>query len=305
MRKERSVMVEDRLKQRNWGKGIPKYKESDLMTKEEIHGFGVEIIANYLTKKGYKIHDYNPRFGSYPSIVAENEKKVITVAVKTSVAPQMPTFELTDKFGLIGYCNGYNTIPCFALVGIGSIDEERFDKSLALVGDEYYVNFNGLEYISKELPKVGTEEYKAFVMQFIGGYLRTENYDAVKEYISNKCVINNEIDKTEKKENAVEYLINKFKKQPVISHCVIVSVGNYKTLNVAKLQVEGYSDGEPGKIRLLQKPDEIGLLLVTKEPLFNNDNPEIVFNASFDKNGIINKIQIIDSRLYEFKPFFL
>ena len=294
--------MEDRLKPRDWGNGIPKYKESDLMTDEEIHDFGIEIVANFLTKEGYKIHVYNPRLGSYPSIVAENEKEVIAVAVKTSIAPQMPEFKIIDKYGLIGYCNSYNTTPCFASVGIGSTDGERFEKSLALVGDSYYANFKGLEYISKDLPKVGTEEYKAFVMQFIGGYLRSENYEAIKEYISDECIINNEIDKTETKKNAFQYLVNNFKEQPVISHCVIISVGNYKLINVAKLHIEGYSDGEPGTVKILQKPDEIGLLLVTKNPLFENDDPGIVFNVEFDNKGKINKIEIVDPRFYEFKP---
>lgn len=40
-----------------------------------------------------------------------------------------------------------DAVPCFASVGFGSTDAERFDASLALRGDGYYANFTGLEVL--------------------------------------------------------------------------------------------------------------------------------------------------------------
>lgn len=295
--------MEDRLNPRDWGKGIPEYKESDLMTPEEIHDFGVEIVASSLDKDGYKIHNYNPRLGSYPSIIAEKDNKVIAVVVMADVAPNIPQMRLTDKFGILGFCDGYDTIPCFAPVSIGSTDGERFDKSLALIGDGYYARYEGLQYISKELPKVGTEEYEAFVMQFIGGYLRAGNYDAVKEYIDDKCQIKNEINDDEVKEKALNYFINLFSKQPIISHCIIKSVGKYKTIK-AEVKIEGHDEFEqPNTVKILQTPNKIGLLVVTKDSVFDNGDTGLVLNPTFSDKGKIINIEIIDPRLYGFEAY--
>jgi hypothetical protein len=128
-------MKDDRLNPRDWGKGIPDYTGEDLMTEEEIHSFGVEIVAGQLQKDGYKIIHFNPILGSYPSIIAEDDKEALAIIVSCDIAPKKPKLKLTDKFGIIGYCNGYPTKPCFASISIGSSDPIRFEKSLALVGD--------------------------------------------------------------------------------------------------------------------------------------------------------------------------
>lgn len=293
--------MENRQMPREWGNGIPKYEAKDLMTKEEIHSFGVEIVAGQLQQEGYKIHIYNPRYGSYPSIVAENKDEVIAVVVMTDIAPKQPGLKLTDKFGIIGYCDGYPTKPAFASVSIGSTDGERFNKSLALIGDGYYAKYTGIEYISKEMPKIGSEEYKAFVMQFVGGYLRACNFEAVAEYISKECKIKNSITKEEINTDAIGYIEKIFKNHKATSHCVIKSVGNVKTLNVQKLYVKDYSNGEPGTVKIMQEADKIGLLVVTETQAFDIDDLGIIFNTDFDEFGKINKIELIDPRLYEFK----
>ena len=273
------------------------------MTKEEIHNFAVQIVAGELQESGYEIHAFNPVLGSYPSVIAENNEEVIAIIVSGAVAPKIPKLKLTDKFGIIGLCDGYPTKPCFASVGIGSADVERFDKSLALIGDKYLIRYTGLEYIDKKLPEINSEEYKLFVMQFIGGYLRANNYEAVKEYIANECIIDNSISKEKIEGDAIEYFKNIFERIPITSHCVIKSIGNVKTLNVQKLHVEGYSDGKPGIVKILQEADKIGLLIVTESPVFDYDDNGIIFNVDFDKKGKINKIELIDPRLYEFEAY--
>ena len=122
--------MDDRLKPREWGKGIPKYTDNELMTEEEIHHFSVQVVAGQLQEEGYTIHAFNPVLGSFPSVIAENDKEVVAVVVNGAVAPETPKLKLTDKFGIIGYSNGYPTKPCYASVSIGSADPERFEKSL-------------------------------------------------------------------------------------------------------------------------------------------------------------------------------
>lgn len=295
--------MDDRLKPREWGKGIPKYTDNELMTEEEIHHFSVQVVAGQLQEEGYTIHAFNPVLGSFPSVIAENDKEVVAVVVNGAVAPETPKLKLTDKFGIIGYSNGYPTKPCYASVSIGSADPERFEKSLALIGDGYLVRYTGIEYIDKKLPEVGTDEYKLFVMQFTGGYLRAKNYDAVKEYIADDCIIENSISKEKIETEALEYLKSTFEKNEVTSHCTIKSVGNVKTLNVEKLYVKDHSDGKPGVVKILQDADKIGLLIVTETPAFDYDDNGIIFNVDFNKEGKINHIELIDPRLYEFEAY--
>ncbi|MBR5662779.1 MAG: hypothetical protein IKX00_03915 [Bacilli bacterium] len=295
--------MDDRLKPRDWGKGIPKYKESEIMTKEEVHDFGCEIVARTLDKDGYKILEYNPRYGSYPSIVAKNDKEVVAVAVKTDIAPKMPEFDFSERSGIIGFCDGFETKPCIAAVGIGSTDGERFNKGLALIGDGYYANFKGLEYLSKELPKVGTEKYEAYVMQVIGGYLRANNYDVVKEYILDNCKIDNEISDKKIEDNVIKYFKKIFSEQPIIGHCIIKSVGNFKTVEAAGVIIKGEKKEGPSTIKVMQEPNKIGLLLITKDSLFNNGDNGLVLSPKFDKNGKIESIKMIDPRLYGFEAY--
>ena len=35
----------------DWGEGLLNYSIKDLMTKEEVHYFGIEVIGGYLNKK--------------------------------------------------------------------------------------------------------------------------------------------------------------------------------------------------------------------------------------------------------------
>lgn len=295
--------MEDRLEPRDWGEGIPKYKETDLMTPEDIHDFGVEVVAGCLKRDGYKILEYNPTYGVFPSIVAENEDEVVAVIVQSDIAPNIPKLKLTDKFGIMGYCTGFSTKPCFASVSFGSVDPERFDKSIALIGDGFHARFTGLEYISKELPKKGTTDYQVFTLNFVGAYLRSKNYDAVYEFISDDCDINNSISKENIKKHGKDYLKKIFNGRDITSHCVIKSVGIMKTIQVQKLYVEGHSDGKPGTVKIMQDPDRIGLLLVTDIPLFGNNDPGLIFNVDYNSKGKICNINIIDPRLYSFEAY--
>lgn len=295
--------MNERNKTKDWGKGIPNYDETDLMTKEEIHDFGVEIVAGQLYKEGYKIHIYNPTYGSFPSIVAENENEVVAVAVLTDIAKKQPILRMTDKFGILGYCDGFPTKPCFASVSIGSTDPERFEKEIALRGDGFYANYTGLEYLSKELPEVNSEEYKAFVMQYLGGYLRAGNFEAIEDYIADDCIIENSLNKKVIEEKTINFIKNTFSKNRVINHCVIKSVGDIKNIKVDKLYVKGNIEGENVNVKLLQESDKIGLLIKTQNDEFNIGDNGIIFNVDFNVKGKINKIEFIDPRLYSFNAY--
>lgn len=140
-------------------------------------------------------------------------------------------------------------------------------------------------------------------MNFVGAYLRSKNYDAVYEFISDDCDINNSISKENIKKHGKDYLKKIFNGRDITSHCVIKSVGIMKTIQVQKLYVEGHSDGKPGTVKIMQDPDRIGLLLVTDIPLFGNNDPGLIFNVDYNSKGKICNINIIDPRLYSFEAY--
>lgn len=145
-------VMEDNIRRgikKDWGKGIPIYTERDLMTKEEIHDFALEVIFGILKNDGYEILHMNRDYGVNPSYVCEKEGKKYAIHLSSDIAPNHPTLSSTDKNQLIKYCDLHDLNPVFCPVSFGAIDAERFDKGIALVGDGYYCNFKGFEFIEK------------------------------------------------------------------------------------------------------------------------------------------------------------
>ena len=72
---------------------------------------------------------------------------------------------MQNKFDMIKFERRFKAIPLFASVGIGSTDADRFDKSLALIGDGYYANFVGFENVLvDDIPDIKTKEYKNYLL---------------------------------------------------------------------------------------------------------------------------------------------
>lgn len=132
----------------DYGKGIPKYEIKDLMRKEELHDFGIEIVFGCLKNDGYEILDVKTEIGVHPSIIAKIGRELYMVEIVTDVAPKNGELEDQLKKQLIEHSLKMNAIPCLASVGIGACDSERFSASLALRGDAFYANFTGLEFLS-------------------------------------------------------------------------------------------------------------------------------------------------------------
>lgn len=131
----------------DWGYGIPNYSQNDLMSKREILDFAIFAILQYEVSNGnYTCISYNNSLTTFPNIILEKNDKKYAVWVKASVAPIKEKITEYEIIQMKNFINRFNDIiPLFASVGIGSIDSERFDKSIALIGDGYYINYTGLE----------------------------------------------------------------------------------------------------------------------------------------------------------------
>ena len=138
----------NRLEKRDWGKGIPSYNESDLMTQEELLDFAMQIVKQFeIDKNGFELISANNKVGVYPNFVVKKDDTLSFILVKADVAPRMPELTGEDKKIMIEQSKKFNAIPLYAPVGFGSTDPDRFDKSIALRGDGFYSNYVGLEKI--------------------------------------------------------------------------------------------------------------------------------------------------------------
>ena len=85
----------------------------------------------------------------FPNIILEKNGQKYAVWVKASIAPEMESLTEHEIIQMKDFSKRFHDIiPLFAAVGIGATDYERFDKSIALIGDEYYINFTGLENVN-------------------------------------------------------------------------------------------------------------------------------------------------------------
>jgi hypothetical protein len=119
----------------------------DLMTREEIHCFGIDVVCEDMEKEGYKILALNQKLATFPQIKAEKEGLRYIVIVQTEVAPFMGQRSEKDIEQIIQYAKIANEIPCFASVGIGSSHAQHFKKGITKKGEGYYINYLGLEFL--------------------------------------------------------------------------------------------------------------------------------------------------------------
>lgn len=142
----------------NWGAGIPKYDESDIITEKELLDFAMQNVREFeLQKNGWKIVSESNNLDDCPNFVVTKDGAKYFILVKASIAPEMPTLSDDEKNIMIEYSTSNNAIPLFAPVGFGSTDPERFEKSLALRGDGFYCNYVGLQKIENDVINKDTE----------------------------------------------------------------------------------------------------------------------------------------------------
>ncbi|MHB1154978.1 MAG: hypothetical protein ACYC00_21960 [Eubacteriales bacterium] len=133
---------------KNWGKGIPKYQSSDLMTESELQNFAMQIVKEYeIDKNHYEILATTDELNKVPNFVIKISNTICFVVVKADIAPNMPILTNDEKVNILNHAKQFNAKCYFASVGIGSCDADRFNASIALRGDGFYSNYRGLEEI--------------------------------------------------------------------------------------------------------------------------------------------------------------
>lgn len=131
-------------RKQNLNNSVP-FKEGELLTKEEIHEFGIRIIYDYAKKEGYEILDVEQRIDKLPQLIIRKDGKTFFVMVKTG--PADGTHLTYDKDIAHQYYRTAENHGCellFAGVGLACIG---YGNHL-LREKPYNVDFRGFEDVS-------------------------------------------------------------------------------------------------------------------------------------------------------------
>lgn len=129
--------------------------ERELMSKQDIHNFGVEIVYKQLEKDGWKIEsaDVESDIAREPQIIASKDGELAFFVVRTDIHPGRGRFEegIEAFNGLVKHANSHGANCYFASVGIANSEGETDEEmSTPVKGVAYHVQFDGL--IRMELP---------------------------------------------------------------------------------------------------------------------------------------------------------
>ncbi|NPV04593.1 MAG: hypothetical protein HPY67_07665 [Syntrophaceae bacterium] len=125
----------------------------NVMTREEIHDFGVQIVCEEMLKEGYEIIGANPSPAVTPQIVARKNGRLCFVVVRTDVYPNRG--KLADDRELLynlEHAERNQAVCYFAGIGICNAaaadagDEAAMGMPVRDAG--FYVDFDGLKVMT-------------------------------------------------------------------------------------------------------------------------------------------------------------
>ena len=72
-----------------------------LMTKEEIHEFGLQILSRYLEANAYEIEMMHPNMQMFPHVIAKKNGQLVFIIAATDVYPNKGKFSDDEKAALL------------------------------------------------------------------------------------------------------------------------------------------------------------------------------------------------------------
>lgn len=129
----------------------------DLLTKQEIHEFGIDIIYKYAQKEGYEVVDGTTDLNLNPQLILKKNGQLYFVMVKTGPADGTHlTYDRDLAMQVFNNAKPHNAIVLFAGVGLSCVG-----YGTALVRNKgFMVDFRGFEDI--ELVSLNPEQLLAF-----------------------------------------------------------------------------------------------------------------------------------------------
>lgn len=126
----------------------------ELMSEQEIHEFGLQVLIQYLENKGYEIDFAQPDKRSLPHVVAKSGEQLTFIIASTDIYPNKGKISNADKTALLEQAKNFNAQSACAYLGLANAEGvEKGDKELiskAYKDARYMTDFSGLEFICFE-----------------------------------------------------------------------------------------------------------------------------------------------------------
>lgn len=122
-------------------------RKGQIMTDQEIHKFGVELISGFYKSQGMIIENVNTLPGyEYPQYIMRSiNNKIYYVVVKTAVYPIRAESLYTNKYSnVIDLALQNNAIPVFAGLSLANVMNKEGSFGELICGSSYAVSFKNL-----------------------------------------------------------------------------------------------------------------------------------------------------------------
>ncbi len=123
----------------------------EVMTEDDIHDFGINIVAEHSQKDGFEIVSIHKDRQYNPQIVARKDDQLAFIIVRTACYPNKGSIDdaaLLDH--LISHADQHNAICYFASVGISNSEGQTEEEmSIPIKGAGYYVSYEGLLILTR------------------------------------------------------------------------------------------------------------------------------------------------------------
>lgn len=177
---------------------------NDLLTKQEIHEFGIDIIYKYSQQEGYEVVDGTTELNLNPQLVLKKNGQLYFVMVKTGPADGTHlTYDKDLALQVFNNAKPHNAKVLFAGVGLRCVG-----YGLALVRNKgFQVDFRGFEDV--ELVSLKPEELLAF-----------DNYKRIKWNLDENQKPKNKVVERVKRwlaENENSIIVKKLRNKEVIN----------------------------------------------------------------------------------------
>lgn len=125
-------------------------EKSNLMSPEEIHEFGIEVVFKQLQTEDYEVLSVNTELKNNPQIIATKNGSKAFVAIRTACYPNKGVLEESTHFNMIDLADKHDAIPYFASVGIcNSNGKNEEEMSLPIKGAGFFVSYEGMLIITR------------------------------------------------------------------------------------------------------------------------------------------------------------
>jgi len=127
-------------------KGDNPERDGKIMTKVELHEFGLSLLIAYLNNQKGKLIRSNGNLGNeYPHLVAKNPKdELLYIWVKTEMYPTIPSIvSIENHEEVIKLSNQFSAIPVFAGMRMKCVSTE--ENGIPIYGAGYIAEFTGFK----------------------------------------------------------------------------------------------------------------------------------------------------------------